>query len=356
MKTRVLLLILAVGLLCSGCSTWLDGSYYSVTPHAVSQLEVQTDALSASDYSELNRVLWNLVDTGTEKAVINVAEFKQATLEVNLGSAVRYLQEYYPLGAYAVESVEYEIGVGSGGQPVVSVDISYRHDRSELRRVRKVTDSAAVRQAIEEAIANCSDSVVLLVENYLPLDIQQLAEDYGMLRPEIVMEIPQVTAVTYPEQGIRRVLEVKFTYQTSREALRQMLSQVTPVFSSAQLYISAEDADYQKYAQLCAFLMERFDYRLETSITPAYSLLRHGVGDSRAFATVYAAMCRQVGLECQVISGTCAGEARCWNLIRDNKIYYHVDLLRSPGTFQELTDREMTDYVWDYSAYPATGE
>ena len=44
--------------------------------------------------------------------------------------------------------------------------------------------------------------------------------------------------------------------------------------------------------------MERYDYRIETSITPAYSLLRHGVGDSRAFAVVYAAMCQQAGLEC----------------------------------------------------------
>ena len=70
-----------------------------------------------------------------------------------------------------------------------------------------------------------------------------------------------------------------------------------PVFESAVLYVSGDGAEKQKFSQLYAFLMERFDYKVETSITPAYSLLRHGVGDSRAFATVYAAMCRLAGLE-----------------------------------------------------------
>ena len=100
--------------------------------------------------------------------------------------------------------------------------------------------------------------------------------------------------------------------------------------------------------------MERFDYPIETSITPAYSLLRHGVGDSRAFAMVYAAMCRSAGLECSIITGTHDGEPWTWNMVQDNGRYYHVDLLRSSGegAFREFTDGEMSGYVWDYSAYP----
>ena len=101
------------------------------------------------------------------------------------------------------------------------------------------------------------------------------------------------------------------------------------------------------------FLTERFDYKMDTSITPSYSLLYHGVGDSRAFAEVYAAMCRQAGLECMIVTGTRDGAPWTWNMVRDGGEYYHVDLLRNSGNFREYTDMEMTGYVWDYSAYPS---
>ena len=127
-----------------------------------------------------------------------------------------------------------------------------------------------------------------------------------------------------------------------------------PVFEAAELYVSGDGAERQKYSQLYGFLMERFDYTVETSITPAYSLLHHGVGDSRAFATVYAAMCRRAGMECLMVTGTRSGEPWVWNIIQVGGIYRHVDLLQCSvqGRFQEKTDAEMSGYVWDYSAYP----
>ena len=167
------------------------------------------------------------------------------------------------------------------------------------------------------------------------------------------MEIPQVTEGIYGS-GPGRLVELTFTYQNGRDALRLMQSQVKPVFEAAELYVSGDAAARQKYSQLYAFLMERFDYKVETSITPAYSLLHHGVGDSRAFATVYAAMCRRAGLECMVVTGTRSGEPWVWNIIKMGEVYRHVDLLScsAQGRFQERTDRELESYVWDYSAYP----
>ena len=102
--------------------------------------------------------------------------------------------------------------------------------------------------------------------------------------------------------------------------------------------------------------MERYDYKIETSLTPAYSLLCNGVGDIETFACVYARMCRRAGLECEVITGTKAGEPWFWNMVCDNGSYYHVDLLRcnTEGNFRELTDEGMEGYVWDYSAYPSS--
>jgi len=179
-----------------------------------------------------------------------------------------------------------------------------------------------------------------------------------MENPDIVMETPKVSTMVYPDRGDSRVVELKFNYQTNRDSLRDMQSAVEHFFDSAMGYVSGDETAYEIYNHLYILLMQRYDYQLETSITPTYSLLRHGVGDSKAFATVYSAMCRKVGLECIVVSGTRDGEPWFWNIIHDDGTYYHVDLYRCEREtgYQQLEDFEMSGYVWDYSAYPACGE
>ena len=351
---RYLCLILILGCVLSGCS-WMDGSYYSVKAHEQQQFGVQTGVKSASNYLELRTVLEELVEAGQESGVINVTEYDQEKLEKGVDTAANHIRGWFPLGVYAVDDISCEIGT-SGGQPAVSVSISYIHGRSEIRQIQEVTTMEEAEAAIAEALAACSDGIVLLIDEYADRDFVQMVEDYAQDNPDVVMETPEVAVGLYPDAGWSRVVELKFTYQTSRDVLRQMQTQVQRTFKSASLYINSDSSDARQYSQLYTFLMERSDYQIETSITPAYSLLSYGVGDSKAFACVYAAMCRQAGLECRVVSGTRDGEAWYWNQVLDGGRYFHVDLLRSyeTGYFQKLTDADMQGYVWNYGAYPST--
>ena len=352
MKQKAMLLTLALSLLLSGCS-WVNQSYVSVAPHREQRQPLQTDVIMASDYLELLGALEKLIASGTEVAAIKVPEYPEDAIEYGMNRAVRHSMQNDPIGSYAVADILYELG-SSSGVPAVSVSISYHHNRSEIQRIHNVSNTQEAEQIVTEALQDYEPSVVILVDEYESRDFTQFVQDYAEENPQTVMEIPQVSQTTYGT-GRDRVLELIFTYQTSRDALRRMQSQVQPVFDAAALYVSGEGEDFQKFSQLYGFLMERFDYKFETSITPSYSLLRHGVGDSRAFATVYAAMCRSAGLECMTVTGTRAGEPWSWNMILDNGCYYHVDLLRSDlsGQFRELLDEQMQTYVWDYSAYPA---
>jgi hypothetical protein len=256
-----------------------------------------------------------------------------------------------PLGAYAVEAVDWELG-NSGGKPAIALEITYRRSLTEIRGIHRVSDMDAAARTIEEALSDHAASLVLEVAVYEDADIHQLVSDYVQRYPQYVMETPEVTVGVYPESGQTRIVELKFTYQNSRESLRQMQAQVRTVFEAASLYVSGDASEHQKLSQLYGFLTERFDYKMDTSITPSYSLLCHGVGDSRAFAEVYAAMCRQAELECLIVTGTRDGAPWTWNMVRDGERYYHVDLLRQSGSFREFSDMEMGGYVWDYSAYP----
>ena len=353
MRKKYLCFLLVLCLCLGGCG-WMSGSYVSVEPNLERNKPNDTDDISASNYYQLRSALVEIVRSGIESATINVSKYDEGLLSGNMEIAARYVTNMDPIGAYAVEEVKYEIGT-KGGKPAIAVQISYLRSRGELRSIRYVDGMKDAADVIEESLRDCDSGVVLMIENYQETDFAQMVSDYGETYPQEVMEIPQVAASVYPDSGTERVVELTFTYQTSRETLRQMQMQVAPVFNAAALYVSGEGADSQKYAQLYAFLMERFDYEITTSITPTYSLLRHGVGDNRAFALVYAAMCRLAGLECMTVTGTRDGEPWCWNIVRDNENYFHVDLLRCSalGDFREFTDEDMDGYVWDYSAYPA---
>ena len=356
MKFVKLCCVLLLCLSLCGCNLLSASSYISIVDHQHSSKPGANQSFSAGDYEELYEALLEMIESGVTQRTISVDAYEKETLASDLKHVADDICTTHPIAAYAVENITCTVG-SSGGTDALSVEISYIHDKTQIRKIVKVADNKAAHNVIATALNNCETGIVLQILNYEDVDFEQIIEDYALQYPEFVMETPQVTVSLYPDAGKNRVVELKFTYQTSREILKNMQSQVSPVFASAVLYVSGDGEDQEKFSQLYSFLMERYDYVMETSITPTYSLLRHGVGDVRAFAVVYAAMCRQAGLECLVVSGTRNGESWYWNIVLDNGVYYHVDLLRcsQEGNFQEMGDRQMEGYVWAADFYPACG-
>lgn len=355
---KIAAMIAAVSLLLSGCSLtqWMDGSYHSASPHTEQQGPSNSDTVDVANVVQMRNALVDMIASGATSGILSVERYSKTALEYGINAAIEYAMQTYPLGAYAVERIEYELGTNAG-VPALAVTVTYKHSYAEILRIKHVADMQEAFEVISTALDQCEAGVVLQIGQYEQTDFAQLIEDYADQYPENVMEQPQVTANIYPESGNDRIVELIFTYETSREVLRTMQSYVQPVFSAARLYVIGDVESGVKYAQLFAFLMERFDYQIGTSITPSYSLLRHGVGDSEAFARVYASMCRSAGLECMTVPGTREGEPWYWNIIGIDGVYYHVDLLSSSsaGYLQRRSDGEMEGYVWDYSAYPACG-
>lgn len=351
----VIFLCLTLG----GCSGWLDGSYVSVTPHQEQQGNSGDQTSSVSSYSGLKRVLEGLIRYGKESSVISVAHYDQLVVARDTQLAIQKILMEDPLASYAVESIDFELGT-SAGEPALAVQITYIHGRTDPAKIQTVSKTEQMQTAIAEALDNCDSGIVLYVENYEEMDVVQWVTDYSLLNPDKVIEQPQVTVNLYPEEGkLNRVVELKFSYQYSRDDLRQMQTQVAAVFSEAGNRVEQITEPEEKYREIFLYLCKKMEeYQQETSITPAYSLLVHGVGDSRAVSTVYAAICRQAGLECATVTGTRSGEPWNWNLVFYEEVYYHVDVLRAfrEGEFRMMTEEDMSGYVWDYSAYPADGE
>ena len=348
---KLILLILSLALLLSGCS-WLDGEYHSVKPHTAESGKPSDNVIVVSDYLQLRDALVDMVNSGKQKDIFYASGFSLDDVDQYMNTAIMHISHNCAVGAYAVDEVTYEAGI-SGDFTAIAVTVTYVHGRQEILRIKKVTNMDGLKGMIRFAVNHCDASAVIRVNEYEDMDLELFVQAYANENPHLCMEVPQVTVNTYPERGKERVVEISFAYTTSRDALRTMQNMVAPIFSAAELYVQGSERELQKYEQLYAFLMERFDYQIDTSITPAYSLLRYGVGDSKAFAMVYRVMCQNADLQCQVVSGTRNGEAHYWNLIRFDDTDYHVDLLASNevGELTLMLPEEMSGYVWDYSLY-----
>ena len=358
MKRTAVACVLAICLTLSGCGSLLSREYIWEQTHNIPSAPDSAQDIVASNYNELVNVLAEWIELGTDVFTVSVAQYDRASLEQDVDRAVETVRNTNPVAAYAVQDVSCQIGT-SAGETVLAVQVRYLHDQNEISKILPVADNAAAKEAIAAALNACDTGIVLRIASYTEEDFLLVAEQYAAQYPQYVMEAPQTTVHIYPESGTSRVLEVKFSYVTGRDVLRDMQTQVRTVFDASVNMVSVTEKTKEKYNQMYALLVERFQkYTIETSITPAYSLLVHGVGDARAFAAVYAAMCREAGLHCDVVAGTKAGKLWYWNIVNVDGVYYHVDLLRSKGegTFRLLTDSIIDEgYVWDFSAYPACG-
>lgn len=349
---KVIITILTVALLLSGCSSWMDGEYHSVKPHASVNNHVSDDVITVDGYIALRDALVEMVESGRQQSTIYITGFSLEEVDQYMHTAIMHVFQNSAIGAYAVDEITFESGT-SGGVAAIAVDVNYIHSHQEILRIKTAQDMSAVKEVIAASLRSCDSSVVIKVNEYIGLDVEQYVKEYVNANPHLCMELPQVSASIYPKQGRERVLEIFLTYQNTRTDLQVMQNIVNPIFAAAELYVQSSDGDLQKYEQLYSFLMERFDYKLETSITPVYSLLRYGVGDSKAIAMVYNIMCQNANLQCQVVSGTKNGEAYYWNKVHLDGTDYHVDLLGSTetGEFVLMVPEEMSGYVWDYSTY-----
>lgn len=347
----VLCLCLCLGL--CGCDLWMRGSYAHVSPHKMPDSSADDERIEVSSYQTLYQALCEIVEKGANGATVYYPNEDKVTVQLYVESAVRQVCTANPIGSYAVEKITYEVGT-RGGVQAVAVQITYDRSLSDIRYINRVNEVSDGIEFIYDALNKCKPSATFLVEAYSQTDFVQLIKNYVDANPDVCMELPQVTVTMYPQEGAQRVIEVLFDYENSRDDLRAMQQTVAAVFDSAMLSVTENAENAEKCAQLYRYLVLYYNpEELHTSITPAYSLLHYGVGDSKAYATVYGAMCNKVGVECSVVVGTKDGKPHYWNAIKEGKSYLFVDFLQCArqGAFSLRTKEQMKNYVWDYSAF-----
>lgn len=347
-RSIFVVLLLSVLIAISGCSGVFSETYVSKKPHESDTTAASTKQQYAASYPEIYTALTVLVGKIETDGVIVLSNINEQVGRSYLEAACKNLTSMDPMGAYAVADIRFDLGTNAG-RLAAAVHIDYSKNITELSSVKTVRTVNQAEEIIGQALERAAESVAVRVEQYEQINFDDLVRRYADLNPASVMEIPKVSVSVYPNNGVSRLVELSFTYENSAKELMKMKTKVESVFTAAELYVKDSASSQNKLQLLYAFLMERFDYELRSSSTPTYALLHEGVGDSRAFACVFAAMCKQAELECRAISGTKDGKAWYWNRVVINNRVYYIDLIdaEKTGKLQLRTSSEMGGYHWD---------
>ena len=346
---RLALTVALVICLC-GCSLF-SATYVSSRPHELDEGADYSNQRHASSYPEIYSALTALITNRISDGVIILSDISEQVGRSYLEAAIRSVMAQEPMAIYCVFDIRFDLG-SNAGRLAAAIHVDYSKTPEELASVKSVQTMQEVQRYLGQALEEFSSACVIRVEKFEQIDFQEFVSEYADDHPSTVLEIPDLKVSFFPSTGFQRVIEINFVYEHSQKDLVKMKTKVEPVFTAAELYVQGDTAVKTKFQQLHAFLMERNDYVIGSTDTLAYSLLQEGTGDSRAFACVYADMCRRAGLECRAIKGAKDGEEWYWNrLVINNRVFY-IDLMDAErsGNLVFRTASEMGDYSWDKNA------
>lgn len=390
-KLHILALALAILVmcLCSGCNRLFGDDYLSVRQHydpyaykeetapTESETETERETLiqSVSSYYEMLGLLRRFVTEGVEHGQFLLTESYAGDREEALSEAFVAMRTEDPLGAYAIDYMEYEHTQQAEGW-LVTVDAVYRRSTSEIEAIRSVRGNDRAMELITETLDQLGASITLRISGYTDEDLRERVQRYCLEHPNKMVQTPDISLAIYPQSGNVRVVELHFSYNADRETLRGMQSEADSVLASAERYAQYAPDAATKLSLIYSYLTSRFPYVEDGQSGSVYRLLCEGVGNSESVAAVTYYLCQKLGLDCQIVQGTRErtyliqqpdgteetveigqeDDVYVWNLICIDGLYYHLDLqqdaLERLRTFRLRLDEEMIGYSWDREAYP----
>ena len=167
MKKRVLPLLLAALLCLTGCGSFLQREWYEVKDHSPNNYEGNgRDALQADTYQDLVNNILILVGNHTAEGTIWLY-YAQEDLDaaVAMERACQEVEHETPVGSYAVEYLQYTVEDTARNYSEIEVTIGYRRTEQQLAEITHVTNTAALRDMLTNAVEQGKTELVVQFSN-----------------------------------------------------------------------------------------------------------------------------------------------------------------------------------------------
>ena len=375
MQKRIYALgLAAVMLFLSGCSSIFQKEYLSITKYTEEEHnEYWNSAVEVTSYEELKSEIYNMVQDHVEQERLNFSTYEgdlnEDFIRGELSRAFREIQNETALGSYAVLHFSHYDLIQIITRYEVTVYINYRRTQEEVAEIGYVSGKLRLPSFLTEMLSG------LETNSCFRMNVSELNESeiLSVLRnafennPISCVFLPEATVTIHPTAGPEFIIELELGYPKSNMIISNMRQALTLELESLVKQVQAENEQttaLQAYNTLAASVhydptgeIRRGNDNLDPTLgNSIYGALVDGCADSYGIALAYSALCREVGIECLVVTGTLNKLEHSWNLIRLGDSFHHVDvsadtILGISGAFGR-SDSQMNGYWWFIEDYP----
>jgi len=369
----------AAVLLFTGCASMFERDYLVISAHLDEQAQMtEEDYIAVENYGELREAILYLIESSAEEGVLRAYTYS-GDFKKELPIAIYTVLNGEPLGVYSVEYIPYEAPVSFPGYDEVRLSVTYSRTRQERDTIRQVSGNDTFTKLVGDTLRDFQPGLAAQTAYYNEgsYDVKSVVEKYYYAHPETALVLPQYSVKLYPEIGLKRIIEIKFTYSNIRTELQKLSADIMDKADELAEEAGSEQDALKRLARLYDLLTLRTDpdldavqealrqgelYEKDYSST-AYGALIKQSADSEGYALAFKALCDRSDISCQVVSGRFNGISHYWNIVELDKQYYHVDVIAGDmdagapyGVFMLGDDAMPSGYSWSDVDYPACEE
>ena len=347
-----------------GCSGWFNKEYLSVKDYVppVQENYSSKDKISVRNFTSLRQALLRFAYAGeSEGRIVFDASYDGDPLE-DLASACWQVRTQDALCAYCVENIAYELTkIVTTNE--ATVYYSYSNFCESADNIVHLPYSYGVESTLLETLENRDRKLVVLVasSSYTAEDIEGLLTRVYRENPTLVPREPRASVNMYSGTGSQRLYEISINYGLTSEELEQRIAalQAVDAFSGMDMESLSNG---QRALAACQYLMQHCQLSAAATDNTAYSALVNHMANSEGLAFAYVDLCRQLKLECSIVYGQYQWQDRCWNIVKIDGSYYHVDVFEAinsglESSFMVNDENFWGNHRWDVASYPkCTGE
>ncbi|MBR7073638.1 MAG: hypothetical protein IKI39_00870 [Oscillospiraceae bacterium] len=363
MKKKLLCLLLAAAAaLQLGACSMLEKEYVSIHDYMPSEQEpnITGGRLTVHSASALKLALLSMTYEGlTEGSIIFDPAYEGDAAE-DLENACWAVRTEDALCAYCVENISYDFN------KIVTINeadirISYSKVSVSPKQIVHLGFSSEAETAILNALQNGRRTLALLVgrSGFSAEDMAAQVIKAYRDNPTVVPKRPQAIVNVFSGAGTQRLYEIQIDYGVTALELARCRKQLELFKPFAELD-RPNASEVERAYVACRYLVENcriLDDDSTEEANSAYTALIERRADSEGLAFGYVELCRQLDVDCRIVYGQHDWQEHCWNIVRIDDSYYHVDITQcakgGPALgFMQNDETFWGMYRWDVAAYP----
>ena len=360
-KLLCLITAAAAALQLSACSV-LDKEYVSIHDYVPSEQEQNLTGgrLTVHSYNSLKSALLSMAYEGRTEGSIAFDSAYEGDAVEDLENACWAVRTEDALCAYCVENISYDFN------KIVTINeadirISYSKVSVSPKQIVHIGFSSEAEASILTAMQKGVSTLTLLVGRSgfsgedMAAQVVKTYRDY----PTVVPKKPEAIVNVFSGAGTQRLYEIQIDYGVTALELARCRKQME-LFRPFTDLDRPEASEVERAYVACRYLVDNcriLEDGNSNGADSAYSALIERRAASEGMAFGYVELCRQLGVDCRIVYGQHDWKEHCWNIVRIDDSYYHVDITQcakgGPALgFMQNDETFWGVYRWDVAAYP----